>query len=201
MSKRIPLCSFVLIYFRRHYILVLCALTVFVQGIQAQFPQEEWSNRYGNITASSQPTLQPLPTPDGGFLIVSNEYLLNNPAPRGDNDLVLTKTNSEGFIQWQKVYGGSGNDYSPSLNFLKANDGGYLIIGNSFSTDMDLPANNDPDKGNIWILKINENGDIIFSKIINSGYDTYEYIQSIIPTNDSTGYVGVFEQAVHIHRL
>ncbi|MFT3910331.1 MAG: hypothetical protein QM737_12980 [Ferruginibacter sp.] len=174
------------------FILFFLLLT---HAAMAQFPQEEWSIRYGNITASAQPTLQPLPTSDGGFLIISSEYSIsgNNPAPRGDYDLVLTKTNSTGFIQWQKVYGGSASDYSPSMNFLKANDGGYLITGNSRSVDGDLPATNDPDKGNLWILKIDEDGNILFSKIINSAYDTYEYILSIIPANDGNGYIGILD--------
>ena len=57
-------------------------------------------------------------------------------------------------IQWQDSFGGS--SYESASDVLQTNDGGYLIIGSTASTDGDIGANN----GNkdVWVVKLNATG-------------------------------------------
>jgi len=83
-------------------------------------------------------------------------------------------------IQWQKCYGGSGDDRANSIE--QTTDGGYIIAGNSQSHDGDVTGNNS--NGSLcWIVKIDAIGNIQWQKFLD---ELYEY--SIKQTNDG-GYI------------
>lgn len=77
---------------------------------------------------------------------------------------------------WTKTYGGSNDDVGCAI---RAVDDGYIVAGytNSFG----------PTFGNVWLLKINQQGDTIWTKIYDSGKD-YDDAKSIQPTSDG-GYL------------
>jgi hypothetical protein len=84
-----------------------------------------------------------------------------------------------GEIEWAKTYGGSGEDFAKSV--IQTIDGNLLIFGNTKSIDGDIIdktiAEND-----YWLIKLNLNGDIIWSKTYGgSGDDVGE---KVIQTND-----------------
>jgi hypothetical protein len=89
-------------------------------------------------------------TADGGYLI-AGEIRTANP---GDSDVYLVKTNNVGIIQWTKQYGGAFPDYPNSM--VATDDGNYMVVGYTSSYGA---GNND-----IWLLKINTGGDIMWSK-------------------------------------
>ena len=71
-------------------------------------------------------------------------------------------------IQWQDSFGGS--SYESASDVLQTNDGGYLIIGSTASTDGDIGANN----GNtdVWVVKLNATGTLEWENTYGgSGYD------------------------------
>jgi hypothetical protein len=47
------------------------------------------------------------------------------------HDVWLFKTNSQGYQQWSREYGGSGNDWGRCVK--QTSDGGYIIVGRSDS--------------------------------------------------------------------
>ena len=67
----------------------------------------------------------------------------------GQSDAWVFKVNGDGNLQWQKTYGGSEVDRVQSLD--NAHGGGYIMAGYTWSFDS---------SEGIWVLRINENGDI-----------------------------------------
>ncbi len=85
-------------------------------------------------------------------------------------------------IQWQKSFGGSGNDYANSI--IQTNDGGFIIAGTSDSNDGDVTGNNGG--RDYWIVKIDNIGVLQWQKTFGGSADDFaNYIQQ---TNDG-GYI------------
>ncbi|KQC14586.1 MAG: hypothetical protein APR63_13925 [Desulfuromonas sp. SDB] len=64
-------------------------------------------------------------TSDGGFIILST--VGTYPA----TDIGITKTDSQGNIQWEQVFGGDSAEYASSIQ--QVYDGGYIIAGETYS--------------------------------------------------------------------
>jgi len=77
---------------------------------------------------------------------------------------------------WAATYGGSDDEEATSI--LQTSDGGYIVAGytNSFGSG-----------GDIWILKLNENGSVEWQKAYGRGSDMTYFIQQ---TSDG-GYIVV----------
>lgn len=129
-------------------------------------------------------------TSDGGYIVVGESSSIDGDVT-GHHDVAGTysdywvvKLNSVGSIQWQKSIGGSSMDIAQTI--AETSDGGYIIAGSSSSTDGDavghLPYNNT----DLWVVKINSTGNIIWQKSYG-GYST-EVAYSIKQTSDG-GYV------------
>jgi hypothetical protein len=75
-------------------------------------------------------------------------------------DFLVAKLSSTGALIWQKTYGGSGDD---DANNLTKVPGGFVVSGYSFSHDGDVgPA---PLNNNIWTIKIDDNGNILWKDV------------------------------------
>jgi len=81
---------------------------------------------------------------DNEFLILSN--VVNDGS---DHDIRLTKTNSNGELSWNTVYGSDGLDSARDIHFTA--DNGILITG-TFDPE---PGRN---RRELWLLKTNSNG-------------------------------------------
>lgn len=70
------------------------------------------------------------------------------------------KLNANGVKQWRRYFGGTSNDRS--YDALQTNDGGFLMIGASESTDFDIID----DKGSydLWAVRLSPNGDLIWTR-------------------------------------
>jgi gliding motility-associated-like protein len=75
-------------------------------------------------------------------------------------DFWVLKIDSIGTIQWKKCLGGTEEDQANKI--IQTSEGGYLVVGNSSSTDGDVTNNN----GNIdfWVVKLNNLGIIQWEK-------------------------------------
>lgn len=90
-------------------------------------------------------------------------------------------------IQWQKSMGGSNPDDAKSIR--PTNDGGYIVVGNSSSTDGDVTGNhsgNQPYMTDFWIVKLNSSGIIQWQKAL--GGSSIEEANSVQQTSDG-GYI------------
>jgi len=115
-----------------------------------------WQKTLGGTSADL--VSKTITTPDGGYLIggFSNSTDLDLTENKGNFDMWVVKLTSGGTIDWKKSYGGTKWD---KINNLKiTTDGGYLIIGETASTNGDLKGG----KGLIdsCMIKISSSGTI-----------------------------------------
>lgn len=87
-------------------------------------------------------------------------------------------------IEWQNCLGGSGGDNPKSKLIQQTYDGGYIVAGTSTSNDIDVTGNHG--SNDIWIVKLDVNGNIEWQK--SYGGSQSEEPKAILQTLDS-GYV------------
>lgn len=84
-----------------------------------------WQKAYGGNKKDTANFIQP--TSDGGYIVAGT----TNSFGAGKDDFWILKLDSIGYIDWQKSYGGVGNDSAISIH--QASDGGYIVAGNTDS--------------------------------------------------------------------
>lgn len=103
----------------------------------------------------------------------------------GTNDIWLVKLDATGNIQWQKCYGGPGQETSHSLQLT--NDGGYIIGAYVTADGGDIAGHHGNNNANdVWIVKTDSNGNMEWQKCY--GGSQSDDITSVIPTTDG-GYI------------
>jgi len=83
-------------------------------------------------------------------------------------------------VFWEKTFGGTGSDSAISVDTLPSGD--LIVAGNSYSNDGDVSNN----KGGVdfWILRLNREGNIIWSKSFGgSNYDDVVSVKYLIDGN------------------
>jgi len=103
-------------------------------------------------------------TEDGGYVFtgfatsVDGDLTINH----GSFDLWVVKLDSLGNIEWQRTYGGSGEDLGYSIS--PTVDGGYIVSGETQSNNGDVTGFH----GTLdcWVLKLNFEGKIEWQKAI-----------------------------------
>ncbi|MGB4850567.1 MAG: hypothetical protein WBP41_21755, partial [Saprospiraceae bacterium] len=86
------------------------------------------------------------------FFTCTNVYDINDPNIKGLSDVLISKFNSNGVLQWKSYFGGSSYDYPKGL--VLTNDGGLAFFANTQSTDFDIAENHgDQD---MWLVKLSE---------------------------------------------
>lgn len=88
---------------------------------------------------------------------------------QGDLDYWLWKMTEDGKLEWQKNYGGTGNDYLYSVAYTK--DGGYILGGSSDSSKCDDKDTDGYGKLDYWIVKLNPRGEIEWQKTYGGSED------------------------------
>lgn len=101
------------------------------------------------------------------------DRLTNIQGRHAGGDYWIIKLSSSGVKEWSNYYGGTFTD--TAYNAIQTNDNGYIIVGSSDSTDVDISNN----KGNydFWIIKISELGSLIWEK--SFGGDQVDEARSI----------------------
>ncbi len=124
-------------------------------------------------------------TDDGGFVIAG--YSKSNDGDvsgnHGAGDYWIVKLDSYGNIQWQKSLGGSDEDWPNSI--IQTSDGGYIVVGWTYSNDGDVSGNHSYYK-DYWIVKLDANGNIQWQKCLGGSENDEAF--SIIQTSDG-GYL------------
>lgn len=120
-----------------------------------------WTNHYGGPQWDS---LRSMVAISGGYVafgmagVTGNDILTNN----GDKDFAVLKINSSGVKQWFKTYGGT--DYDEFDAGIATSDGGYAVVGRSYSNDLDVGENNGSDDG--VLFKLDSSGDVSWHDVI-----------------------------------
>lgn len=114
---------------------------------QTQKAPVTWAKTYGgegeDIAACAAAT------PDGGCIVAGK----TNSFGAGNYDFWVIKLDSNGTIEWQKAYGGTGEDSAYSVAVV---DGGYVVAGytNSFGAG----------HYDFWVIKLDSTGGIEWQK-------------------------------------
>ncbi len=135
-----------------------------------------WQNVFGG-SASDWPSCV-RQTIDGGYIVVGST---KSYATCCHEDIWLLKLDSNGNVSWQKTYGGRYFDFAQSI--FQTPDGGYLVFGN---TDSFGDGVTNIYRGDIWVLRLDGLGNIIWQK--KYGMDGREEGYSVKQTIDD-GYV------------
>ncbi len=123
-------------------------------------------------------------TDDGGYIVA-----LQTDSDDGDvsvnfgsYDYWIVKLDSSGSIEWEKSYGGTGSDKAQSI--VQTVDGDYIVAGFSNSINGDVSGN--IGGLDVWIIKLNNSGGLIWEKSLGGTDD--DYALSMEPTSDD-GYI------------
>ncbi len=143
---------------------------------------KEWSRHYGGyFTDTAYGTIQ---TEDHGYIIVgsSDSYEVEWFNNKGTYDFWVIKIDQNGELVWTKNFGGAGIDEARGIT--DSGDGNFIIIGDTRSSDQDVPENNG--SADLWMIKMSPNGEILWSKVYGgSGFDVG---RSVMRTSDN-GYL------------
>lgn len=144
----------------------------------AQAPDILWE--HGNGGNGDDRARDVIETPDGGFLTVGygNSTDGDMEDQHGLDDWLAVKADAEGNPEWSKVYGGSDYDYCYAA--CNAFGGGYMLAGNTRSTDGDVTFNHG--LTDAWLIKTDTLGNIQWQKTY--GGSSYDGILDILPTTD-----------------
>jgi hypothetical protein len=144
-----------------------------------------WQKSYGGSGYEYARAIQQ--TIDGGYVFISTANSNDGDITgfHGINDYWLVKLDSNGNIEWQKCYGGTGDDSAETV--LQLADGSYIIGGYGTSTDGDQTGNHGF-VSDLWVLKVDSTGSIIWQK--SYGGTNHEYLYSLEPTNDGGFIIG-----------
>ena len=121
-------------------------------------------DEYGNLIVQNN---------DGSYTISGDTY--SNDGNIGSNhgtgtlDTWVARLNRNGNIIWKKSIGGSDDEYNASL--ITTHDGAVLVGDYAGSHDGDVTGNHGviPDGGDMWLVKINAAGNIIWTKTLGGG--------------------------------
>lgn len=97
-----------------------------------------------------------------------------------DLDYWLWKMTEDGKLEWQKNYGGEGNDYLYSVSYTQ--DGGYILGGSSDSSKGHDKTSEGFGGLDYWILKLNPLGEIEWQKTYGGSED--DQLTAIAQTED-----------------
>jgi len=126
-------------------------------------------------------------TSDGGYLaglygkpngIGGNVDCIVAPAPGGP-DAIVFKMDSIGNPEWHQCYGGSGPE---AVNRLLEVENGYVIASSGGSNDGDLEGSGWHGGADVWLLRIDYVGNILWSKCYGGSDD--EWIYKLFQTSD-----------------
>jgi len=84
-------------------------------------------------------------------------------------DVFLIKTDSHGYMQWSKTYGGKYDDQGVSVQ--QTSDGGYIIVGEKQKTEFDY-FGTDYD---VYLIKTNSNGQVLWEKTYGGPNEDFGY--------------------------
>ncbi len=138
----------------------------------------EWQKTYGGNENDVARSIQQ--TTDNGYIIAGSTSSFGS----GQSDYWILKLNSAGNVEWERAYGGFGNDVAYSVR--QTSDGGYIVGGFSESSVMGTAK--------FWILKLTSTGTISWQRFYGGGVN--DYLVSVQQTSDgkyiAAGYTNSF---------
>lgn len=166
-------------YFKSIFSFLLIAFS----ALNAQtVPSIQWQKALGGNGGDKATSIQQ--TSDGGYIMAGGSTSNNGDVTgnHGDTDYWIAKLNALGTIEWQKSLGGTTDDIASSVQ--QTSDGGYIIAGETYSSDGDVTGYHL--NGDYWIVKLDSSGNLQWQKTL--GGTEYDVANSVKQTSDG-GYI------------
>jgi len=147
----------------------------------------EWENTVGGGNFDRFYSVEE--TNDGGFILGGQSlsgggWGDKSESNKGGYDYWIVKLNASGVVEWDRSYGGIGNDQL--YNAQPTTDGGYMLAGTSDSGISGDKTENRVGNSDFWIIKIDATGNIIWQNDI--GGLMFDNVYSAYETADG-GYI------------
>ena len=141
----------------------------------------EWRRYFGG---SNTDTCYDVVEANDGYILVgssdSTDVDISNNL--GSYDFWVVKVDKSGSLLWEKSFGG--DEIDEARGIVNTNDGNFIIVGDTRSSNQDITHNNGA--ADCWIVKINTNGEILWEK--SFGGSSFDAARSITKTQDG-GYL------------
>jgi hypothetical protein len=148
--------------------------------------QKLWDQTFGGAALDHLYAAQQ--TSDGGYLLggQSNSGAGDDKSQpsRGGFDYWVIKLDANGNKQWDKTFGGSGNEFLWSLQ--QTRDGGYILGGHSNSGISGDKTQANHGQDDYWVIKVDANGNQQWDRTI--GGSSTDHLNAVQQTSDG-GYV------------
>jgi hypothetical protein len=120
----------------------------------------DWSMHYGGSNFDQPNSIRQ--TSDGGYIAVGSTRSNNMDVSQNQGlyDLWVVKLTSTGTIEWERTYGGSADD--AAFDIEETMDGGYVVVGETRSSDGDVSFNNG--FTDCWLIKISSIGNLLWER-------------------------------------
>lgn len=147
----------------------------------AQIPEIDWQRTYGGSSWDIPYSMLDTPS-DSGFIVAGVTESTDGDITDNEGiwDYWVVKLDSIGGIIWQKTYGGSSIDQCNDI--IATEDGGYLLVGFTYSNDGDITYSH----GSVdyWIIKINSNGELEWEKTYGGSKGDFGRKAIMLPTGN-----------------
>lgn len=141
--------------------IVLFVLFIFPLTIPAEASSTRWSRTYGGTDNDAARSV--VQSSDAGYAVAGSTRSFG----AGWSDFWIVKTDSLGNIEWNKTYGGEGEDVANSV--IQTSDGGYALAGRAAF--------------DLWVVKTDSAGNMQWNKTYGSSGGSSE-AYSIVQTSD-----------------
>jgi len=180
---------------KRHIRLIPFLLLLLHTSLYGQAPVIQWQKTYGSYNGDYPQSIQL--TSDGGYIVVgytegADGDVVGYRGNVGLGDLWVIKMDATGEAQWKKCLGGTFQELNGDIR--QTPDGGYIVLGSSWSIDCDLPGGHGGMDG--WLVKLSPAGDIQWQKML--GGILNDYATSISPTADGGYFIGGYTNSKDI---
>ena len=152
-----------------------------------------WQKTYGGEYADLLRSMEQ--TKDDGYILggYSNSSQSGEKvdANTGIGDYWIVKLDDVGSIEWQKTYGGTGDNQLYVIH--QTQEGGYIAGGNSNSTTPLTSLGGNVRSGtDFWVLKLDEKGAVVWSETYD--YGKVDILTSLVENKDHTYLIGGYAQ-------
>jgi len=155
-----------------------------------------WSKNYG--FSGHDHAHKIIQTSDGGYFVVGfSEYsgiegsggtqnngegheIGHKGVQHGSGEFIGVKINSQGEFMWYRYFGGTQNDRVNDV--VEANDGGFLMVGFSESSDFDI--NDNKGSYDFWVVKLQSSGSLAWKH--NYGGSGIDQAFGAVKTNNNS---------------
>ena len=161
---------------RKPYLLTCIFVLTICSTSWSQLPKTNWALHYGGSSVDIPFVIKF--TADGGTIAAgytdSKDGQVSPHANKDYWDLWIIKLNSCGVLEWERSLGGTG--YESARDVEQTSDGGFIVLGETNSTDGDVITGYGGTK-DIWLLKFNSYGNLQWQRRYGgSGLDIGNHI-------------------------